>query len=172
MQGFSTEGLSEAELGALQCHYMFLEDWSRGVGAEDNAVLMSLPSVADPSLAPPGHMVLHAYTPATERFDRWEGLERGTPEYEQLKVRRLVAGWGALSCIITLQLARLLAPSLLTLLYSFTDRSLDHSLTHSLARSLTLRTPLSVLSPIWAMQLSDERPYPHRRSAAPSSGAR
>ena len=73
-----------------------MKDWARGVDAEDNAVLVSIPSVADPSLAPSGYMVLHAYTPATERYARWEGVERGSEVYEALKEERSQFLWTAL----------------------------------------------------------------------------
>jgi phytoene dehydrogenase-like protein len=59
--GFSTAGLSAEKLAALQCHYMILSDWDKGVEAEDNAVLVSIPSTHDPSLAPEGHMVMNRY---------------------------------------------------------------------------------------------------------------
>ena len=36
-------------------------------------VLVSIPSVMDPGLAPPGKHTLHAYLPATEPFALWEG---------------------------------------------------------------------------------------------------
>jgi len=55
--GFSTAGLSAEQVAALQCHYMILSDWDKGVEAEDNAVLVSIPSTHDDSLAPEGHMV-------------------------------------------------------------------------------------------------------------------
>ena len=43
-----------------------MADWSLGVDAPRNLVLVSVPSLLDPSLAPEGHHVIHAYTPATE----------------------------------------------------------------------------------------------------------
>jgi hypothetical protein len=38
----------------------------------------------------PNAKVLHAYSPATENFDKWEGLKRNTPEYAQLKEERCI----------------------------------------------------------------------------------
>ena len=58
------------------------------VDTEQNVVLISIASVADPSLAPAGKHTLHAYLPATEPFDRWQGLERGGAAYEALKEER------------------------------------------------------------------------------------
>jgi phytoene dehydrogenase-like protein len=55
--------MSKGELQTLQAHYMHMEDWGRGVQDEDNAVLVSIPSVHDDTLAPEGYAVLHIYTP-------------------------------------------------------------------------------------------------------------
>lgn len=41
-----------------------------------------------PDLAPPGKHVLHAYTPGTEPFELWEGLDRRSNEYKELKAQR------------------------------------------------------------------------------------
>ena len=40
---------------------------------------MSVPSLLDPSMAPPGKHVIHAYVPATEPYEWWSGLDRGSP---------------------------------------------------------------------------------------------
>ena len=58
-------------------------------------VLVSIASVLDPSLAPEGKHVIHAYTPGNEPLDLWQGLERGTPEYERLKEERSAVLWRA-----------------------------------------------------------------------------
>lgn len=51
-----------------------VDDWRRGVDAPRNLVLVSVPSLLDPSLAPDGHHTLHAYVPATEPFADWENV--------------------------------------------------------------------------------------------------
>lgn len=43
---------TKEELANLQAHYMYIDDWAKGVESEDNAVLLSIPSVHDDSLAP------------------------------------------------------------------------------------------------------------------------
>jgi phytoene dehydrogenase-like protein len=88
------------ELKDLQAHYMYMDDWNKGVGAEDNAVLVSIPSVHDESLAPTGEAVLHAYTPATEEYERWEGLDRKSEAYSRLKEERSRYLWKVLEKII------------------------------------------------------------------------
>eukprot|EP00957_Ditylum_brightwellii_P037931 2868929-Ditylum_brightwellii.AAC.1 len=92
--------VTQEELDKLQAHYMYMDDWSRGIEAEDNAVLVSIPSVHDNSLAPEGYAVLHAYTPATEDFARWENIDRKSPEYEALKEERSAYLWTTLEKII------------------------------------------------------------------------
>lgn len=65
-----------------------MNDWERGVDAEQNVVLISVPSVVSPILAPPGKHILHAYTPGTEPYRLWEGLDRTSIEYKMLKTQR------------------------------------------------------------------------------------
>lgn len=84
------------ELEKLQAHYMYIDDWEKGIAAEDNAVLISIPSVHDDSLAPSDYAVLHAYTPATEDYTRWENLDRKSEEYKTLKEERSQYLWGVL----------------------------------------------------------------------------
>lgn len=92
--------MSREDLEKLEAHYMCINDWSRGVEAEDNAVLLSIPSVHDDSLAPDGYGVLHIYTPATEDFSCWEGLDRKSSEYKELKEERSQYLWTVLEKII------------------------------------------------------------------------
>ncbi|XP_058188579.1 prolycopene isomerase, chloroplastic [Rhododendron vialii] len=89
--GFDAEGIRE-DLGI---HHIVVNDWKRGVDAEQNVVLISVPSVLSPDLAPPGKHVLHAYAPGTESFERWEGLDRKSAEYKELKAERSEFLWKA-----------------------------------------------------------------------------
>ena len=50
---------TKEELQEMQAHYMYIDDWEKGVEAEDNAALISIPSVHDDSLAPSGFATLH-----------------------------------------------------------------------------------------------------------------
>jgi phytoene dehydrogenase-like protein len=76
------------ELDDLPVHTVWVGDWQRGIGAERNMVVLSMPSRLDPSLAPAQHEVLHGYTPANEPWALWQHLERGSPAYEALKRER------------------------------------------------------------------------------------
>ncbi|GBF96586.1 carotene isomerase [Raphidocelis subcapitata] len=88
--GFDAAGLPPPEL-----HHIVVNSWERGVDAEQNVVLVSIPSVVDPSMAPPGKHCLHAYVPATEPYSLWEGLDRRSPEYAALKEERSRVLWDA-----------------------------------------------------------------------------
>jgi phytoene dehydrogenase-like protein len=77
----------------LPCHWLVVNDWQIGVTAPQNVVAVSMPSVLDPSLAPAGKHTIHAYTPATEPFELWSGLDRKSEAYEQLKQERAEILW-------------------------------------------------------------------------------
>jgi len=91
---------TKEELKKLQAHYMHIDDWDKGIEGEDNAALVSIPSVHDASLAPDGYAVLHIYTPATEDFKRWEGLDRRSEEYKLLKEERSQYLWEVLEKVL------------------------------------------------------------------------
>ncbi|KAH7287468.1 hypothetical protein KP509_32G057300 [Ceratopteris richardii] len=89
--GIDAEGLPSD----LEIHHIVVNDWSIGVDAPQNVVLISVPSVLDPNLAPKGKHVLHAYTPGTEPYDLWSGLDRRSKEYSRLKSERSEVLWKA-----------------------------------------------------------------------------
>ncbi|XP_020230672.1 prolycopene isomerase, chloroplastic isoform X2 [Cajanus cajan] len=89
--GFDAEGI-RSDLGI---HHIVVNEWERGVDADQNVVLISIPSVLSPNLAPPGKHVLHAYMPGTEPFELWEGLDRRSAEYRNLKAERSEVMWRA-----------------------------------------------------------------------------
>jgi len=84
----------------LEIHHIYVEDWNRGVTAEQNMVLISIPSVLDPSMAPEGKHVVHAYTPGNEPLDLWDGLDRNSDEYKALKEERSQVLWRAVEKVI------------------------------------------------------------------------
>lgn len=61
----------------LECHHSVL-NMEDDVTAEQNMVIISIPTVFDPSLAPPGYHVIHAYTAACDSFDQWEVFLEGS----------------------------------------------------------------------------------------------
>ncbi len=84
----------------LACHYIVVNNWEVGITAPQNVVLVSIPSVIDPSLAPPGKHVIHVYTPGNEPYALWEGMDRKSQEYAQQKQLRAEVMWQALERII------------------------------------------------------------------------
>ena len=89
--GFDSNGLND-----LPIHTVCVENWERGISAERNVVVFSIPSVLDPSLAPDGQHVLHGYTPASEPWKLWTELSYGTEAYKVLKEERCSVFWSIL----------------------------------------------------------------------------
>jgi phytoene dehydrogenase-like protein len=52
-----------------------VRDWSGGIDAPGNVVVVSVGSKLDPDLAPEGHHVIHAYTAGNEPYEDWERFE-------------------------------------------------------------------------------------------------
>lgn len=93
-------GIDAAGLRALACHYIVVNNWEAGVTAPQNVVVVSIPSVLDPSLAPPGKHVIHVYTPGNEPYDLWQGMDRRSQAYTHKKQVRAEVMWQALERII------------------------------------------------------------------------
>lgn len=64
--GIPKDGISED----LECHHSVL-NMEKDVRDEQNMVIISIPTVFDPSLAPEGYHIVHAYTAASDSFDNW-----------------------------------------------------------------------------------------------------
>ncbi|QDZ21985.1 amine oxidase [Chloropicon primus] len=94
--GIDGEGLPD-DLGI---HHLVVNSWEGGVDADQNVVNISIPSTLDPSLAPRGKHLVHAYTAANEPYEVWEGVERGTEEYNAMKEERSQCVWAALERVI------------------------------------------------------------------------
>jgi prolycopene isomerase len=63
-----------------ECHHILLEDWSK-IESEEGTIFVSLPSLLDPSLAPSGCHIIHAFTPSW--LETWQGLS--PTDYEAQK---------------------------------------------------------------------------------------
>ncbi|WP_017316354.1 phytoene desaturase family protein [Mastigocladopsis repens] len=94
--GIDSQGLRSD----LACHYIVVNNWENGVTDPQNVVLVSIPSLLDPSLAPPGKHVIHVYTPGNEPYDLWQGMNRKSEEYGRQKQLRAEVMWQALERII------------------------------------------------------------------------
>lgn len=84
----------------LACHHIVVNDWEKGVTAPQNVVLVSIPSLIDPSLAPAGKHTIHVYTPGNEPYALWQGMDRQSEEYGQQKRLRAEVMWQALERVI------------------------------------------------------------------------
>lgn len=93
-------GIDGANLPELACHAIVVNDWELGIRAPQNVVLISIPSLLDPTLAPPGKQSIHVYTPGNEPYDLWQGLDRRSPQYAAQKQQRAEVMWRALERII------------------------------------------------------------------------
>ncbi len=81
-------GFDATNIKDLPIHTIWVDDWERGITAERNIAVFSIPSVIDPSMAPKGKHVLHGYTPANEPWEIWENLKPNSKEYNDLKEDR------------------------------------------------------------------------------------
>tara|TARA_B100000965_G_scaffold392177_1_gene401429 strand:+ start:1431 stop:2960 length:1530 start_codon:yes stop_codon:yes gene_type:complete len=93
--GINAEGLSHIPL-----HSIWVDDWSRGITAERNVVILSIPSVLDPTMAPANKHILHGYTPANEPWDKWQNLKMGSEEYIKIKEERCSIFWKPIKKLI------------------------------------------------------------------------
>jgi prolycopene isomerase len=85
------------------CHHLLLERWE-DMEAEQGTVFVSIPTLLDPALAPPGNHIVHAFTPSA--IDTWKEL--GPTAYAQAKqaaadrlIRRLETFLPGLGAAIT-----------------------------------------------------------------------
>jgi phytoene dehydrogenase-like protein len=102
------------DLSQMEAHYTVMD---RGLSGDPNMVIngvpdgpcgelnmiaVSNPCVIDPTLAPDGYMVLHAYGAGNEPYDIWKKYrnDRNSPEYKQLKEERSEVLWRALESVI------------------------------------------------------------------------
>ncbi len=63
-----------------ECHHILLEDWQQ-MEATGATLFVSIPTLLDPDLAPPGHHIIHAFTPSW--IQDWQHLS--PQEYEDKK---------------------------------------------------------------------------------------
>ena len=57
----------------FNCHHILVEDWDE-LESEKGVIFVSIPTLLDPSLAPEGKHIIHAFTPSS--IDEWQGLSR------------------------------------------------------------------------------------------------
>ena len=102
------------DLSKMEAHYTVMDRGLSGDSSivingvpdgpcgELNMIAVSNPCVIDPTLAPDGYMVLHAYGAGNEPYDVWKKFanDRNSPEYKQLKEERSEVLWRAIESVI------------------------------------------------------------------------
>mmetsp|Transcript_6547 Transcript_6547/g.9569 ORF Transcript_6547/g.9569 Transcript_6547/m.9569 type:complete len:594 (-) Transcript_6547:157-1938(-) len=96
--GIDATGLPPLPSADFPAQWAVVRDWDAPEGVESprNIVLCSMPSLIDPTLAPEGKHVLHAYVPATEPYEWWSDLDRGSEEYVKKKEEAADFLWSAI----------------------------------------------------------------------------
>ncbi|GIL50508.1 hypothetical protein Vafri_6686 [Volvox africanus] len=84
---------------SMECHHLVVNSW-QGLTKPQNVIIASVPTVFDPSLAPPGKATVHCYCAANEPYDLWAGLDRRSARYKALKEERAQPLWEALERFI------------------------------------------------------------------------
>jgi len=87
------------DTSGLHPHYTVINSWE-GIADPLNMMAISFPTLLDPSLAPEGCHVIHAYCAGNEPYGIWAEHPRGSPEYERLKQERGEALWRAVERIV------------------------------------------------------------------------
>jgi phytoene dehydrogenase-like protein len=93
------------DLESLEAHYTVMDrglsgdDNSDGPCGELNMIAVSNPCRLD-SLAPEGYIIVHAYGAGNEPYSIWEGMDRKSKEYKELKEERAQVLWKAIESII------------------------------------------------------------------------
>lgn len=62
---------ADALPNGTECHHILLEDWQHMEDPE-GTIFLSIPTLLDPSLAPPDHHILHTFTPSW--MEDWQDL--------------------------------------------------------------------------------------------------
>jgi phytoene dehydrogenase-like protein len=94
--GIDATGLPDVPSADFPAQWAVIRDWEVGVEAPRNIVLCSMASLIDPTMAPEGKHVLHAYTPATEPYENWAGMDRRSDEYKKKKEEAADFLWSAI----------------------------------------------------------------------------
>ena len=93
--GIDGAGLPTTPSESFPAQWASVRSWDAGIDSPRNLVLVSMPSLLDPSLAPDGCHVIHAYVPATEPYAEWEGFDRTSAEYKAKKAEAAEVLWQA-----------------------------------------------------------------------------
>lgn len=85
-------------LTSLVGHHAVILDSTVSIAKPGNVVMVSIPTIWSPDLAPPGWHIVHAYT--LEPYDRWPSLQQDRKLYEEAKKQAAEPLFSALRFII------------------------------------------------------------------------
>jgi prolycopene isomerase len=71
---------AEALPTGTECHHILLEDWEHMEDSQ-GTIFVSIPTLLDPTLAPVGYHIIHAFTPSW--IEEWQGLS--PTQYQERK---------------------------------------------------------------------------------------
>ena len=85
----------------LPPQWTVVNSWDVPIDSPGNVIVVSVPSLLDPDLAPDGYHCIHAYTAGNEPFSVWEQFAdapnyRSDPAYKALKEERAAPMWEAI----------------------------------------------------------------------------
>jgi len=72
-----------------ECHHILLEDWQR-MEAEAGTIFVSIPTLLDPELAPPGRHIIHTFTPSW--MESWQQLPPQVYRAQKAEAARQLIG--------------------------------------------------------------------------------
>ena len=96
-------GIDAADLPAdIAPQWTVCQSWQQPIDAPGNVIVVSVPSLLDPNLAPAGRHVVHAYTAGNEPYGLYEKYkgDLANPEYLKLKEERAQVLWRAIEKVI------------------------------------------------------------------------
>ncbi len=71
-----------------ECHHILLEDWQQ-MEKSEGTIFVSIPTLLDPDLAPPGYHIIHTFTPSW--FEDWQGMSaQDYAEKKAAAARRII----------------------------------------------------------------------------------
>lgn len=84
--------VSMSEEDGMDCHHIMLDDWGEIETARDGkgTLFVSIPTVLDKSVAPPGMHIFHVFTPSW--MEEWQGLSSSEYKAKKEAMLRTVVG--------------------------------------------------------------------------------
>jgi len=82
----------------IPAQWTIANTWDEPIDSPGNVIVVSMPSLLDPSMAPDGKHVIHAYTAGNEPYEFYEKFRDGNnkEEYELFKEKRAACLWEAI----------------------------------------------------------------------------